>query len=252
MNMIYPNRNGFRDFKERLIAMHYNCLIIDDETELAKMTCEYFQMFEVSCAYRGTAKEGLSFLREHTVDILLLDINLEQESGFSLCRQIREFSDMPILFISARQSDDDVLVALNIGGDDYIKKPYALSVLLAKIKVMLKRMAGTTQTERMQGEKKQPGFFLLEKSVMCVYVEGRKIPLKAKEFALLEYLFSHRNTIVTKQELFENVWGDGFFSDSTLNVHIRRLREKIEKNPNEPERIKTIWGTGYMLELEDE
>ena len=188
--------------------MNYNCLIIDDETELSKMTQEYFEMFEVSCATVSTADECLEFLKENTADVFLLDINLGNESGFTLCKQLREKYDTPILFISARQSDDDVLVALNIGGDDYIKKPYTLSVLLAKVKVQL----------------------------------------KAKEFALLSCLYEHKDTIVTKEKLFDEVWGDSFYSDSTLNVHIRRLREKLEDNPNEPKYIKTIWGTGYILE----
>lgn len=228
--------------------MHYNCLIVDDEIDLAKMTCEYFQMFDVTCAYVEKSSECMQFLKEHTVDILLLDINLADESGFTLCKQIREQSNLPILFISARQSDDDILIALNIGGDDYIKKPYTLSVLLAKVKVMLKRIKIGQITEK--GTEIENNALRLERETLCVYVNGNRIPLKAKEFALLEYLFLHKNTIVTKEELFENVWGDAFFSDGTLNVHIRRLREKIEDNPNEPKRIKTIWGTGYMMETD--
>lgn len=118
--------------------MHYNCLIIDDEIDLSKMTCEYLEMFGISCACVETAVQCLEFLQANQVDILLLDINLADGSGFDLCKRLREQYDMPILFISARQSDDDILIALNIGGDDYIKKPYALSILLAKIKVILK------------------------------------------------------------------------------------------------------------------
>ena len=119
---------------------HYNCLIVDDEIELAKMTCEYFQMFDVSTAYVDNGEAALSFIEENDVDMVLLDINLGDASGFEVCRKIREDKQLPILFISARQSDDDVLVALSIGGDDYIKKPYNLSVLLAKVKVNLKRI----------------------------------------------------------------------------------------------------------------
>ena len=103
---------------------HYNCLMIDDESDLAQMTQEYFQMFGVSMACEETIAGGLSFLENNRVDILLLDINLAGESGFTMCKKIREKWDIPILFVSARQSDDDVLIALNIGGDDYIKKPY--------------------------------------------------------------------------------------------------------------------------------
>ena len=124
--------------------MHYQCLIVDDELELAQMTCEYFQMFDVSCAYVGSVAEYDEFMKENTIDLLLLDVNLQQDSGFVLCKRIRENSDLPILFISARQSDDDMLTALQIGGDDYIKKPYTLSILLAKVRVLLKRWSGTT------------------------------------------------------------------------------------------------------------
>lgn len=228
--------------------MHYNCLIIDDETDLAKMTCEYFQMFDVSCTYVSTGEEYFLFMKENQVDLLLLDINLSEESGFELCKKIRESSNLPILFISARQSDDDVLIALNIGGDDYIKKPYALSVLLAKVKVILKRMKDVPREQAERGSNQE---IELIQEKFSVFIKGKVIPLKAKEFALFQYLFQHRNSIVTKEQLFEEVWGDGFYSDGTLNVHIRKLREKLEKNPNEPEMIKTIWGTGYMLEIEE-
>lgn len=224
--------------------MHYNCLIVDDETELSKMTCEYFQMFNVSCAYVETASECEKFLIENQVDVLLMDINLGDESGFNICRKIRQESEIPILFISARQSDDDVLIALNIGGDDYIKKPYSLGVLLAKVRVTMKRIVNREGVKTAYN-----GAVSINEGTMRIYVKGKEIQLKAKEFKLFKYLYEKRNVIVTKEELFNKVWGDSFFSDGTLNVHIRKLREKIEENPNEPKIIKTIWGTGYMLEL---
>lgn len=239
--------------------MHYNCLIIDDETDLAKMTCEYFRMFDVSCSYTDNADDCMKFLSENETDIILLDINLRNESGFDLCKKIRGSMDIPILFISARQSDDDILIALNIGGDDYIKKPYTLSVLLAKVKVMLKRMASVREissdavradnisVETDKGDER----LYLDKGKFSVCIDGRTVKLKAKEFALLECLYAHKNTIVTKEELFNSVWGDSFYGDGTLNVHIRRLREKIEENPNEPQIIKTVWGTGYVLNTEE-
>jgi len=230
--------------------LHYNCLIIDDEIDLSKMTKEYFEMFEVSCACVTTEQECLDFLAENSVDIFLLDINLGNESGFSLCKTLREKYDAPILFISARQSDDDVLVALNIGGDDYIKKPYTLSVLLAKVKVQLKRLEAVRKaTQEVKTGTDGASVFALDEATMSCVVEGKTIALKAKEFALLSCLYTHRNTIVSKEKLFEEVWGDSFYSDGTLNVHIRRLREKIEENPNAPKWIKTIWGTGYKLEI---
>ena len=228
--------------------MHYNCLMIEDEIELAGLTCEYFEMFGVSCTFVESPDDCLRFLEENEADILLLDINLGQESGFVLCKKLRKHTDVPILFVSARQSDDDVLIALNIGGDDYIKKPYSLSVLLAKVKVMLKRLSAA-EAQKEKRRTVESGFFL-ERPTLSVTVNGRNIRLKAKEFELLECLYERKNTIVTKQELFEKVWGDSFYSDGTLNVHIRKLREKIEETPNEPQLIKTVWGTGYILEIE--
>ena len=228
--------------------MNYNCLIIDDEIELSKMTQEYFEMFEVSCATVSTADECLAFLKENTADVFLLDINLGNESGFTLCKQLRAEYDTPILFISARQSDDDVLVALNIGGDDYIKKPYTLSVLLAKVKVQLKRLEAVKQLGGGAPKEGNSENFTIDPATLSCRVDGREVQLKAKEFALLSCLYAHKDTIVTKEKLFDEVWGDSFYSDSTLNVHIRRLREKLEENPNEPKYIKTVWGTGYILE----
>ena len=227
--------------------MNYNCLIIDDEQDLSRMTQEYFEMFGVTCAVAATSEECLSFLEENSADIFLLDINLGNESGFALCKQLREKYDTPILFISARQSDDDVLVALNIGGDDYIKKPYTLSVLLAKVKVQLKRLEAMKQLGGASAQVSDE-IFTIDSATMSCTVEGKTVQLKSKEFQLLSCLYSHRNTIVTKEQLFNEVWGDSFYSDSTLNVHIRRLREKIESDPNEPRFIKTVWGTGYILE----
>lgn len=224
--------------------MHYNCLIVDDEIDLSKMTCEYFEMFDISCTYVKTAVDCERFLKDNQVDILLLDINLGEESGFKLCKKIRQESEIPILFISARQSDDDVLIALNIGGDDYVKKPYSLGVLLAKVKVMMKRMVNDNENK----EDVQDSSFI-DVATMRVSIEGRGVQLKAKEFKLFQYLYENKNMIVTKEQLFNKVWGNSYYSDGTLNVHIRKLREKLEENPYKPQFIKTIWGTGYMLEI---
>ena len=241
--------------------MHYNCLIVDDEIELAKMTAEYFRMFDVSTEYVESGKACLEFFQDNSADLVLLDINLGDGLGFDICKKIREDMQMPILFISARQSDDDVLIALSIGGDDYVKKPYSLSVLLAKVKVNLKRVqqlkvAGISDSLVSVADKTagaeacgESGSFVMEEATMSVLIQGKRIALKAKEYALLNCLYEHRNTIVKKEVLFDEVWGDTFFSDSTLNVHIRKLREKIEEDPNKPTLIKTIWGTGYILEL---
>ena len=230
--------------------MHYNCLIVDDEKELSQMTSEYFNMFEVSTAVVESKAECFDFLSKNDVDLILLDINLGDGTGFEVCKKLREEMQLPILFISARQSDDDVLVALSVGGDDYVKKPYNLSVLLAKVKVNLKRLEMmNSKVENIPEKETKEEILALDNSTLSAVYKGNRVTLKAKEFALLECLFRHKNTIVKKEVLFDEVWGDSFFSESTLNVHIRKLREKLEANPNEPELIKTVWGTGYYLEI---
>ncbi|MCR4599220.1 MAG: response regulator transcription factor [Acetatifactor sp.] len=232
--------------------MHYQCLIVDDEIELAKMTAEYFEMFDIKTQYVDSAEACFAFLEKNNVDVILLDINLGDGSGFEVCKRIRTGYQLPILFISARQSDDDVLVALSIGGDDYVKKPYSLSVLLAKVKVNLKRveqMKGLENAGQSAESAPKEERMTLDGATMSVIFEGKRISLKAKEFALLNALYQRKNTIVTKDQLFDEVWGDTFYSDGTLNVHVRKLREKLEEDPNNPKYIKTIWGTGYILEV---
>lgn len=219
--------------------MKYNCLIIDDEEMLADSTAEYFNIFGVSAAAVYSAEECRAFLAENTADLLLLDINLGNDSGFELCKELREKTGIPILFISARTSDDDQIVALNIGGDDYIQKPYSLSVLVAKVKAVLKRCG---QHDGYSDEYLQVDF-----NSKLVKVNGDPVKLTALEFKLLAYLIKNENKVVSKQELFENVWADKFTGDGTLNVHIRKIREAVERDPSTPEYIVTVWGDGYKF-----
>ena len=226
--------------------MHYNCLIVDDEKELAENTSEYFNMFDVSTEYVTSTSNCLEFLEKNSVDLILLDINLGGASGFELCKKLRESLDVPIIFISARSSDDDVLIALNIGGDDYIKKPYTLSVVLAKVRVVLKRYQNTVskQTEDNYENENLRVDYKLGK----IFINQKEVLLKAMEYRLFIYLIQNKGRIIPKEELFENVWKDVITGDGTLNVHIRHLREKIEVDPNAPVRIKTVWRRGYIYE----
>lgn len=225
--------------------MKLDCLIVDDEIALAETTCEYFNMFEVKTAFVTSVQECERFLEKHEPSLLLLDINLGNESGFDLCKKLRKTTQIPILFISARSSDDDILIALNIGGDDYIQKPYTLSILLAKVKAVLKRYGGSSSVPQ---EVLEFGQIQIDTKLHRVRVGGVRIQLKTMEYKLLYYMAKNKNRIITKDELFQNVWEDSFVGDGTLNVHIRHLREKIERNPKDPQIIKTVWGVGYVLE----
>jgi len=233
--------------------MDYKCLIVDDEKELAESTCEYFNLFDLETHYVLSYQECLEFFKENRAELILLDINLAERSGFDLCKELRKTMDIPILFISARSSNDDILLALNIGGDDYIQKPYTLSVLLAKVKVVLKRMDSMQRSGPAERDRKEPSRvgnqdIHIDGKAGKVYKRGLEVPMKGMEFKLLSYLLQNKGRIVPKEELFDHVWEDAFTGDSTLNVHIRHLREKLENNPNEPVHIKTVWGRGYCYE----
>ena len=197
--------------------------------------------------------ECLELLKSNTTEVLLLDINLQDGSGFELCRKLREETDIPILFISARSSDDDKLIALHIGGDDYIQKPYSLSVLLAKVTVVLKRYRQYTKGQNEEEPSQRDCYISADRRLEIrfdsrqLFVEGRPVRLTALEFKLLAYLVRQENRVVSKQELFEQVWNDRFTGDGTLNVHIRRLREEVERQPSQPQYILTVWGDGYQF-----
>lgn len=224
--------------------MKYQCLIVDDEKILADSTAEYFNIFGVKTAVVYTVEECRDFFKESYADLILLDINLGNNSGFELCKELRETLKIPILFISARTSDDDQIIALSIGGDDYIQKPYSLGVLLAKVKAVLKRygQTGYSKTNGYSDNRLNVDFDSKQ-----VTVDGKPAKLTSLEFKLLVYLIKNENRVVSKQEIFECVWKDKFTGDGTLNVHIRKIREAIECDPGSPEYILTVWGDGYKF-----
>ncbi|MDO5559831.1 MAG: response regulator transcription factor [Oscillospiraceae bacterium] len=241
--------------------MKYQCLIIDDDVVIAETTAEYFNIFNIKTAYVTSFEDATRFLDSTQVSLLLLDINLGSRSGFELCKQIRKEYDMPILFISARTSDDDVLTALNIGGDDYIKKPYTLNILLAKVKAILNRyeksaqaaIAVCAQNVSTHDEIRQGRIQISDEKYLDTashkIIDGKCIVnMKAMEYKMLLYLLENRGRVVTKDEFLKNVWQDEFIGEGTLAVHIRHLREKTEKDPNAPDIIKTVWGVGYIIE----
>ena len=230
--------------------MKYDCLIIDDEKELANNTCEYFNMFDIKTAAVYSTAEAEAFLKDNEPNLVLLDINLSDGSGFELCKKIRQTLNIPILFISARNTDDDKIIALNIGGDDYIEKPYSLGALLAKVKVVLKRIGGT-ETEAAPKSDFDDGYLRMDTVNKTVFVNGEEKKITSIEWKLLNYLIENKNRLVTKNEIFDNVWNDKFTTDGTLNVHIRKIREAIEKDAQDPKYIITVWKEGYKFVAPD-
>jgi two-component system response regulator RegX3 len=193
---------------------------------------------------------------------VLLDINLGDRSGFELCKKIRLEFDMPILFISARKSDDDILMALNIGGDDYISKPFSMSILLAKVKAVLNRYEKALDVAKVAAESvgQSEGVdtsgdrititdnIFLDTSTHKLIKDGEETELKVREYNMLLYILNNRGRVVTKDELLKEAWEDEFIGEGTLPVHARRIRKKLEEDPDNPKILKTIWGVGYMIE----
>ena len=242
----------------------YKVLMVDDDELIARSTSKYFNFVGIKTTYVTTYEDAVEFLDKNSVSLLLLDINLGDKSGFDLCTEIREKYDMPILFISARTSDDDVLIALNIGGDDYITKPFTTNILLAKVKAVLARYEKAKENARLVAESFQKASPAPDEKIFIrdgVYLDismhnltknGRSEELRDMEYKLLLYLLENAGRVVTRDELLKKVWGDEYTCDATITVHIRELRGKLEDDPKNPTVIKTVWGVGYVVEKVDE
>lgn len=220
--------------------MPTDVLMVDDEAELVASTLAYLDAFGVSGAGVGSAEEANAWLATDSARLVLLDVNLPGTSGFELCRTIRTTSQTPIIFISARSSEDDEIMALMLGGDDYLRKPYSLGVLLAKVRRSLQRGA-----PRPDGY--DDGHLRFDQAADRFFVDGTPLDLTAMEHRLLRHLVTNPERVLTKQELFEQVWGEAITGDGTLSVHIRRLRTRIEPDLDEPRYIQTLWGRGYLF-----
>lgn len=222
-------------------------LVVDDEKLIVKglrYSLEQDDM-EVDCAYDG--EEALHMAKEKEYDMILLDVMLPKMTGFEVCQQIRDFSTVPIIMLTAKGEDMDKILGLEYGADDYITKPFNVLEVKARIKAIMRRMgkkdpaqAGSTMIER--GEMK------LDSEDRRVYVGGNEINLTAKEFDVLELLIMNPNKVYSRESLLNLVWGADYPGDvRTVDVHIRRLREKIENNPSEPKFVHTKWGVGYYF-----
>lgn len=222
-------------------------LVVDDEKLIVKgirFSLEQDGM-EVTCAYDG--EEALTFAREQQFDIILLDIMLPKLSGFEVCQQIREFSNVPIIMLTAKGDDMDKILGLEYGADDYITKPFNILEVKARIKAIIRRTAKQEKKADTAG-RIQAGDMTIERDNRRVYIEGREINLTAKEFDVLELLATHPNQVYSREKLLAMVWGADYPGDArTVDVHIRRLREKVETNSSEPKYVHTKWGVGYYF-----
>ena len=220
-------------------------LVVDDEKLIVKgirFSLEQEGM-QVDCAYDG--EEALNRIKENEYDVILLDVMLPKFNGYEVCQQVREFSDVPIIMLTAKGDDMDKILGLEYGADDYITKPFNILEVKARIKAIMRR------SSKKEEETKEAtyGELTIDCSSRRVYVEGTEVNLTAKEFDVLELLVFHPNKVYDRDALLDLVWGKDYPGDArTVDVHIRRLREKIEKNPSEPKYVHTKWGVGYYFE----
>ena len=223
-------------------------LVVDDEKLIVKgirFSLEQDGM-EVDAAYDG--EEALSYARSHQYDMILLDIMLPKLTGFEVCQMIREFSDVPIVMLTAKGEDMDKILGLEYGADDYITKPFNILEVKARIKAIMRRTTGKEAKEE-KARIIEMADMRLDCESRRVYIAGKEINLTAKEFDVLELLAMNPNKVYGREKLLDLVWGEDYPGDvRTVDVHIRRLREKIEANPSEPKYVHTKWGVGYYFQ----
>ena len=224
-----------------------------DLTILAAVTRDYLEAFGLHVLSCPDAESALRHLRPQAPGVALLDVNLPGMSGFELCQHLRD-RQVPVIFVSARGTDVDQVHGLSLGADDFVTKPFSLAVLLAKVRRALERGGATTgptgrgaPTGWVRADF-DDGRLRVELSTGRTYLAGHELHLTTLEDRILAHLVSRRGTVCTKEEIIRSVWGDEFTTPGTLTVHVRRLRARIEKTPESPTYIHTVWGRGYLFE----
>lgn len=225
--------------------MNKSILIVDDDEDLSFIISEMLEDYgyQVSCAESGG--RAFELLSDHNYHLILLDINLPETTGFELLQELRKVSNVPVIFASARTSETDRITGFDIGGDDYLPKPYSMQELLSRVNALMRRAYGFSEEEQIETF----GNVSVNITSRTVTKDGQELSLSLREFDLLSFLCQHKNTAISKEKIISEVWGAfSLVEPSTLTVHIRWLREKLEDEPAKPKYIKTVYKVGYMLE----
>ena len=228
--------------------MEKKILLVDDDRDLAEIIRDMLKTYGYEVKIVESCEETFEILKKEQFSLMILDINLPDGTGFEVLKELRSVSKVPVIFASARTSEDDKITGLEMGGDDYLAKPYSLKELIARVNALMRRTYGTEERESIY----EFGSVRVDIGMRKVERCGKEVKLALKEFDVLAYLCRHNNQGVKKEELLHEVWGA--FSEAeiaTVAVHIRWLREKLEDNAAEPKWIKTIWGVGYCLCAEE-
>ncbi|MBQ4417943.1 MAG: response regulator transcription factor [Butyrivibrio sp.] len=225
--------------------MARKALVVDDEKSIVKGIRYSLEQDGMDVDVAGDGEEALSLVRENEYDIVLLDVMLPKLSGFEVCQQIREFSSVPIIMLTAKSDDMDKILGLEYGADDYITKPFNILEVKARIKAIMRRLESKDKTAGVMTF----GELTLNGEYRRVYVGEREINLTGREFEVLEFLCATPGKVYSREELLHAIWGKDYPGDvRTVDVHVRRLREKLENNPSEPRYVRTKWGTGYYFQ----
>jgi len=228
----------------------WDVLIVEDDESLLLVTRDFLEDNGLKVKICSTGSSALGLIKEIDFKLVVLDINLPDIIGFEVCNIIRKTSKVPIIFISARISDKDKVSGLEIGADDYISKPYSLKELLYRIKAQIRRKYDYDSKVDENLDIFSFGQVIVNFSSRKIFIKGIEKDFPAKEFELLTYLIKNKNKPISKETIYNKIWGfDSLGEINTLSVHIRRLREKIEKDPSNPEFIKTIWAFGFRFEV---
>lgn len=228
--------------------MAVKVLVVDDEKMIVKGLRFSLQQdgYEVECAYDG--EEALGMIRDRQYDIVLLDVMLPKLSGFEVLQQVREFSDVPVIMLTARGDDMDKILGLDYGADDYVTKPFNPLEVKGRIKAIIRRTSRARKAEEVKENIIEVGDLRMDLDNRRVTLSDKEINLTSKEFELLELLATHAGKVYSRAMLLQMVWGKDNPGDvRTVDVHIRRLREKIEHNASEPKYVQTKWGVGYYF-----
>lgn len=223
-------------------------LIIDDDDDLSFIISEMLESYGYGVTCADNSEKAFDLLSQNTYHLILLDINLPDTTGFELCGELRRVSTVPVIFASARTSETDRITGFDIGGDDYLPKPYSMKELLSRVNALIRRTYGFSAEEKIVTF----GDVTVNITARTVTKNGESVSLSLREFDLLACLCEHKNTAVSKENLLSEVWGAfSMVEPSTLTVHIRWLREKLEEVPAAPQFIKTVYKVGYMLEVKE-
>lgn len=227
-------------------------LLVEDEVAIAEPLSYLLEVEGFAVTIVGDGTEALRLYEQTDPDLVLLDLMLPGMSGMEVCRRIRQTADTPIIILTAKNSEIDKVLGLELGADDYVTKPYSARELLARINSLLRRTAKRTTASAAGNEADilEVGRVRLDIAKHILTVDGREVDLPLKEFELLETLMANRGNVITRRRLITLVWGSDYFGDTkTLDVHIKRLRSRIEEDPSTPQLIRTVRGVGYRFDL---